>query len=137
MKTRTSTNPASQNDLQTSNGRAIKQEVLVGDGRVGGERARLRALLCLIGSGLVVRESQDGIVRNARDPVRNLASGSEGLTRAHLKVVVLRPLKKVFPKRRPLALSCLFVRMVKTALKPLRRTTCCRHHLDQRDRGCW
>lgn len=32
MKTGTSTNPASQNNLQTGNGRAIKQEVLVKDG---------------------------------------------------------------------------------------------------------
>lgn len=32
MKTGTSTIPASQNKLQTGNGRAIKQEVLVKDG---------------------------------------------------------------------------------------------------------
>ena len=77
MKTRAITNPASQNDLQTSNGRAIKQEVLVVDGWVRGERARIRALLCLIGSGLVVCESQDFVVRNACNPADNLASGSK------------------------------------------------------------
>ena len=68
MKTWTWTRPVSQNDFQTGNGRAIKQEVLVGNRRVGGERARIRALLCLVGSGLVVRESQDVIVGNARGP---------------------------------------------------------------------
>ena len=68
MKTWTSTNPVTQNDFQTGNGRAIEQEVLVGNGWVDGERARIRALLCLISSGLVVCESQDVIVRNARDP---------------------------------------------------------------------
>ena len=71
MKTGASTNPASQNNLQTSDSRAIKQEVLVEDCWVCGERASLRAPLCLIGSGLVVRESQDGIIRNACNPADN------------------------------------------------------------------
>ena len=76
MKTRTSTSPASQNDLQASDRRTIKQEVLVGDGGDGGERARIRALFCLTGSRVVVREIQDIIVRNTRDPADNLATNS-------------------------------------------------------------
>ena len=71
MKAGTSTSPASQNNLQTGNGRVIKQEVLIEDGWVCGERARIRALLYLIGSGLVVLESQDGIIRDTCNPADN------------------------------------------------------------------
>jgi hypothetical protein len=78
MKSWTSTSPTSQDDLQTGNGRTIKQEVLVSDGWVSGERARIRALLHLIGSRFVVCESQDGIIGNARDPASNSASSSQG-----------------------------------------------------------
>src|SRR5258708_29294992 len=118
MKPWTITVPSSQNDLQAGNGGTVEQEILVGDGWVGGERARIRAPLCLIGSRPVVCESKDGIIRYARDPADDLASSRTDGEAPHLKVVVLRPSKKVFPKRRPLELSCLYARMVKMALKP-------------------